>query len=269
MANPEAYRGAAPDEPRAPEKQGGGLHGSDVGANMARTAVAELVGTFILVFTGIAVAVAALLERPTAGGAYDSLAVALAFGLALAAVVAAIGHVSGAHVNPAVTIALAATKKLPWKFVPAFILAQLAGAVLAALTTWAVFGAEARTKAGGFLAATAPADGVTSIQALLVEVAITFILVFVVVSVATDDRVDEGVAPLAIGFALAAGVFIAGPISGGAVNPARALGPMLVSGSFTSAWVYIVGPLVGGVAAAFLYDSFIAQAAPPGDEPET
>ncbi len=89
------------------------------------------------------------------------------------------------------------------------------------------------------------------------------------ISVATDPRVDEGVAPLAIGFALACGVFIAGPISGGAVNPARALGPMLVSANFDSVWIYIIGPLVGGVAAAFLYDKFIAQAAPPGDEPAT
>ncbi len=186
--------------------------------------MAELVGTFILVFTGIAVAVAALLDRPTAGGAYDSLAIALAVGLALAAVVAAIGHVSGAHVNPAVTIALAATKKLPWRLVPVFVVAQLAGALLAALTTWAVFGAEARTKAGGFLASTSPAAGVTSIQALLVEIVITFILVFVVISVATDPRVDEGVAPIAVGFAVACAVFIGGPISGGAANPARALG---------------------------------------------
>jgi len=151
---------------------------------MGRAAVAELVGTFILVFTGIAVAVAALLDRPTAGGAYDSLAIALAFGLALAAVVAAIGHVSG----------------------------------------------------------------------------------FVVISVATDPRVDEGVAPIAVGFAVACAVFIGGPISGGAANPARALGPEIVSGSFTGAWIYIVGPLIGAVAAAFLYDGFIAQAGPPGDE---
>ncbi len=132
-----------------------------------------------------------------------------------------------------------------------------------------MFGDAARGEGGGFLARTAPATGVATGQALLVEAAVTFILVFVVISVATDPRVDEVVAPLAVGFALASGVFIAGPVSGGAVNPVRALGPMLVSGNFDSFWIYLVGPLVGGVGAAFLYDKFIAQAAPPGDEPAT
>ncbi len=131
-----------------------------------------------------------------------------------------------------------------------------------------MYGGAAHNEAGGFVASTAPASGVATGQALLVEAAVTFLLVFVVISVATDPRVDTGVAPLAVGFALACGVFIAGPISG-AVNPARALGPMLVSANFDSFWIYIVGPLVGGVSAAFLYDRFIAQAAPPGDEPAT
>lgn len=238
-----------------------GLYGSQVGQNMVRAAVAQVVGTFILVFTGTAVATAALLERPTAGPIYDSLAVALAFGLALVVVVAAIGHVSGAHVNPAVTLGLASTGKFPWNYVPVYIGAQLVGAILGALATWVTYGAEARSEAN--LAATFPGEGVGDLQAFVVEFLVTFILVFVVVSVATDERVTAAVAPLAVGFALACGVFIAGPVTGGAVNSVRALGPMIVDGTFTSAWVYLVAPILGGVAAAFLYDRFISQTKAP------
>jgi glycerol uptake facilitator-like aquaporin len=87
--------------------------------------------------------------------------------------------------------------------------------------------------------------------------------VFVVVSVATDDRVPPTLAPIAVGAALAVGVFIAGPITGGAVNPARAIGPAIIAGQFTAIWIYIVGPLLGGMAAAFLYDRFLARAHAP------
>jgi MIP family channel proteins len=222
------------------------------------------VGTFILVFGGTAVAVAAILSRPTAGAAYDSLAVALAFGLALAIVVAALGHVSGAHVNPAVTVGMAATGKFPWNYVPHYVGAQLVGAVLGALATWVSFGGVgARSEAN--LAATYPARGVGDLQAFIVEVLITFILVFVVMAVATDGRAPAAIAPIAVGFALAVGVFIAGPVTGGAVNPARDLGPMVVAADFTSFWLYILGPIIGGVLGALLYDRFMAQTEGPGE----
>jgi MIP family channel proteins len=260
-----ARRGArkAIEEKEEEESGGGGLYGSQIDAeHMLGAAVAELVGTFILVFGGTAVAVAAILSRPTAGAAYDSLAIALAFGLALTAVVAAIGHVSGAHVNPAVTLGMAAAGKFPWKYTPIYLVAQLVGAVLAALATWLTFGGAARSEAK--LAATYPAQGVVDLQAFMVEILITFILVFVVMAVATDDRAPAATAPIAVGFALAVGIFIAGPVTGGAVNPVRALGPMLVAADLTSAWLYILGPIVGGVLAALLYDRFMAQTEAPG-----
>ena len=259
-----ARRGAREGiEEKEQESGGGGLYGSQIDAShLVGAAIAELVGTFILVFGGTAVAVAAILSRPTAGGAYGSLAIALAFGLALAIVVAAIGHVSGAHVNPAVTLGMAAARRFPWNYVPIYVAAQLVGAVLAALATWVTFGGGARSEAN--LAATYPARGVGDLQAFIVEILITFILVFVVISVATDERAPAAIAPIAVGFALAVGVFIAGPVTGGAVNPARALGPMVVALDFTSAWLYILGPIIGGVLAALLYDRLMAQTEAPG-----
>ncbi len=239
--------------------QSQGLYGSQIdSSNIIGSAVAELVGTFILIFTGCAVAVAALLQVSTAGPLfYDSLAVALAFGLALTIVVAAIGHVSGAHVNPAVTLGLAATNKFPWQYVPIYVGAQLAGAILGAIAVWITYGEAGREIAS--VAATFPVDGVGDIRAFLVEVLVTFILVFVVISVATDDRAPAGVAPLAVGFALACGVLIAGPVTGGSLNPARTLGPMIVAGRFDAVWVYILAPIVGAVLAALVYDRFASQ----------
>jgi aquaporin Z/aquaporin NIP len=236
-----------------------GLYGSQIdSSNMLGSAVAELIGTFILIFTGCAVATAAILQRSTAGPlSYDSLAVALAFGLALTAIVAAIGHVSGAHVNPAVTLGLAATNKFPWQFVPIYVGAQLVGAILGATAVWITYGEGTRELAD--VAATFPTEGVGDIQAFVVEVLVTFILVFVVISVATDDRAPAGVAPVAVGFALACGVLIAGPITGGSLNPARTLGPMIVAGRFDALWVYILAPIVGAVIAAFVYDRFASQ----------
>jgi MIP family channel proteins len=250
------------EEKEKEQQGGGGLYGSQIDAShLVGAAIAELVGTFILVFGGTAVAVAAILARPTAGPAYDSLAVALAFGLALAAVVASVGHVSGAHVNPAVTLGMAAVGKFPWNYTPLYIGAQLVGAVLAALATWFTFGGPGRSEAK--LAATYPAQGVGDLQAFLVEILITFILVFVVMAVATDERAPAAIAPIAVGFALAVGVFIAGPVTGGSVNPARSLGPMVVAGDLTSVWLYVLGPIIGGVLGALLYDRFMAQTEAP------
>src|SRR3712207_4217737 len=123
---------------------------------------------------------------------------------------------------------------------------------------WICYGEAARGAAA--LAATFPTDGVGDIRALLAEILVTFILVFVIISVATDERAPAGVAPLAVGVSLACGVFIAGPITGGSLNPARTLGPMIVGGQFSAVWVYIVGPIVGAMLAALLYDRFVSQA---------
>jgi MIP family channel proteins len=210
-----------------------------------------MIGTFLLVLVGTAVASAAVLGKSTAGPAYDSLSVALAFGLILIPIVGSLGQISGAHVNPAVTLGLAVARKFPWSYVPGYMLSQLIGAIVAALAVWAAYGNGAYVDA--HLGAPAPVHGASALQVLLVEALIAFILVFTVISTATDERVPKGTTAVAIGFALAAGVLLGGPVSGGAGNPARALGPMIVTGTFPIWFFYTVGPLVGGVAAAFAY----------------
>jgi MIP family channel proteins len=220
-----------------------------------------MIGAFFLVYTGTATAVAAVLGRNTGGQPPDSLAIAVAFGFVLAALVGALGHVSGAHLNPAVTLGLAVTGKFAWKAVPAYVGFQLLGAVLGALATWATFGGEARSEAN--LGATVPADGVGDGRAFLVEFLITFLLVFVIIAVTADRRASGASAAISIGLALVSAVLIGGPITGGAVNPVRALGPQLVSGTFDSFWVYLLAPVLGGIAAAVLYDRVITRAVTP------
>lgn len=229
--------------------------------NLTRAGLAEMIGAFFLVFTGTATAVAATLGTAIGGAPPDSLAIALAFGFVLAALVGALGHVSGAHLNPAVTLGLAVTGKFAWRAVPVYVGFQLAGAVLAALATWAAFGPDARSVAA--LGAPAPADGVGLGRAFLVEALITFLLVFVIIAVTSDRRASGAAASTSIGFALAAAVLIGGPVTGGAVNPVRALGPMLVSGELGSAWLYLLAPVVGGITAAVLYDRVIGRASAP------
>ncbi len=220
-------------------------------SNLLLACTAEAIGTFLLVLVGTAVATAAVLGKGTAGPAYDSLSVALAFGLILVPIVGSLGQVSGAHVNPAVTLGLAVAGKFPWSHVPGYVLAQFAGAVIAAIVVWAAYGPGAYVDA--HLGAPAPVNGASAFQVLLVEALIAFILVFTVISTATDKRVPPGTATVAIGFALAAGVLLGGPVSGGAGNPARALGPMIVSGTFPVWFFYALGPLLGGAVAALAF----------------
>lgn len=227
----------------------------------ALNSAAEAVGTFILVFAGTAVVTSAALGRPIAGASLNSLAVGLTFGLTLVALVASLGHVSGAHFNPAVTLALAGARKFPWRYVPMYIAAQLVGAIVAGLCVWGIYGDPAR--AAG-LGATFPAVTATLGQVFLAEFLITFILVFTIFAVATDERANATTISLAIGFALGVAVLIGGPVSGGAVNPARALGPMLVAGKFTGWWLYIIAPILGGLIAGFFYDRVLRRASAPG-----
>ena len=139
--------------------------------------------------------------------------------------------------------------------------ARVAGATAAAAVTWGLYGDQARAIAA--LGAPVPAAGVSAGRILAAEAVVTFVLVLVVVAVATDSRVPRGIAAMAIGAALAVAIVISGPVSGAGVNPARAIGPMILAGQFTDWWAYLTAPLAGGVAAVALYDRFLRAGSPP------
>ena len=231
-----------------------------VKAATARTVAAEVVGTFILVLTIASAVIGANLARPIAGAPYGSLTVAIAGGLALAVTVAVLGPVSGAHLNPAVTLALAVNRRFPWRRVPAYLASQLGGAIIAALAAWALFGDRARLVA--HLGATSPAAGTGAWQVFGAETAGTFLLVLAITWVAIDRQVPSALGAPTIGAALAAAILSSGPISGAGLNPARALGPMLVAGRFTDWWVYATAPILGGTLAVALYDR-VFRTGPP------
>jgi MIP family channel proteins len=237
------------------------LHGHQLERNLARAVTAEAAGTFVLVLAITSTAVAATLSRPVAGAPYGSLAVPVAGGLALAIGVASVGHISGAHLNPAVTLGLAVNRHFPWACAPGYVIAQFAGAIAAAAVAWGLYGNQARSIAR--LGATVPAAGVSAGRVFAAEAVVTFVLALVVVAVATDSRVPRGIAAMAIGAALAVAIVIAGPVSGAGVNPARAIGPMILAGQFSDWWAYLAAPLAGGAIAVALYDRFLRAGSTP------
>lgn len=197
--------------------------------------VGEAVGTYVLVFAGCgAIALGTL---PPAG-------VAAAFGLAIMVSIYAFGHVSGAHFNPAVTLAFAIGRHFPVTRVAPYWAAQVAGSLAAAATLRLTLGEVE-------LGVTRPSA--SDLQGFVWEVVLTFILVVVIVAVATDVRAVGQAAAIAIGAAVALGALVGGPISGASMNPARSLGPALVSGDLASLWVYLTAPFLGGVLAVLLY----------------
>lgn len=238
-----------------------GIYGSSSGKNIATAASAEFIGTFLLVLAITATATAGALGMQAVGPAYGSLAMPLVNGLTLAALAVALGHISGAHLNPAVTFSLALTKRIPWASLAPYLVAQFAGAAAAALVTWGFFGQAAREVAN--VGATVPAVGVSSWTVLLVEAVGTLLLMTVVIATTTDDRAPAASAPLAVGFALAAAVFIAAPLTGAGINPARALGPMMVAGQMGAWWAYLLGPVLGAAFAAVFYDRVLKRGTTP------
>ncbi|MSQ42136.1 MAG: MIP family channel protein [Dehalococcoidia bacterium] len=206
-----------------------------------RACAAEALGTFLLVFAGPG---AVVVDR-VSGGGVTSLGIGLSFGLAVMVAIYALGYVSGAHINPAVTLAFAAMGEFPRRLVPAYIGAQLLGAVGASAAHRALFGNVAH------LGATMPSGGAG--QALLLEVILTFFLMLVIAAFATDYRAVAGTAAIAIGGYVALAATFAGPIAGASMNPARSFGPALLSGTWTVHWVYWLGPIAGALLGGVVY----------------
>jgi MIP family channel proteins len=207
-----------------------------------RRAGAELIGTFTLVAAGCG---AIMVNAQT--GALSHIGVALSFGLALMVMIAAVGHISGGHFNPAVTIAFALTRHLSWRDVPFYLGGQLLGALLAALTLRLILGDAAG------LGTTMPAGSV--MQAFALEVLLTAVLMFVIISVATDARAAGQIAAIAIGMTVTLGALWGGPISGASMNPARSLAPALVAGIWDNQWIYLLAPVIGAALGALLYEA--------------
>ncbi len=189
-----------------------------------------------------------------ATGALGHGGVAACFGLVIMIMIAATGHLSGAHFNPAVTLAFAVTRHFPWRDVPSYLAGQLLGAVAGAAVLRAFFGLEAG------LGATVPSG--SSLQALGLETLLTAVLMFVIVSVATDTRAVGELAAVAIGGTVALDALWGGPVTGASMNPARSFGPALVTGLWRAHWVYWLGPIVGAMLGAALYQSLRAQPMP-------
>jgi MIP family channel proteins len=214
---------------------------------MRRRYAAEFVGTFAIVFAPVALSASGKLP-----GGDDSLAAAAwVSGLAVLAMVYALGPVSAAHFNPAVTLGFAIARRFPCRFVLPYIVAQVMGSLCAASAVYALFGA---TGAGTHT----PAASAIA-RAIGLEAVLTFFLMLVIMAVATDTRVAGPVPAIAIGLTVVFDVWIGGPVSGGSMNPARSLGPAALSGGvpLSSWWVYLIGPCLGAMAAALCFERLL------------
>ena len=219
---------------------------------------AEVLGTALLVFIGVGAVPATLIVNGDAPFTMGDLGmISFAFGTVVVATVYALGHVSGNHINPAVTLALAATGKFPWKEVPGYVVAQVAGATLGALAIVGVLGSQAH-EVGLGVASFNSSLGVGNVQGFFAEFVGTFILVFVIFGV-IHRKAAPGFAGVAIGLVVFAAIIPVAPATSAAINPARVLGPMLVLEGFggTVHWaqlpVYVAAELSAGVLAAALY----------------
>ena len=209
---------------------------------LLRRSLAEGMAAFALVFAGCG----AVVTNATRHGTLGSVGVSLVFGLVIMAMIYATGHLSGAHINPAVTLAFTLTRHFPGRDAIAYVGAQVAGAVAGAFLLLAAWPSKPAD-----LGATVPS--VATGTALVYEIVLTAFLMFVIIAVATDTRAVGAAAAIAIGGTVGLDALFGGPITGASMNPARSFGPALASGTWTDFWIYIVGPVAGAALGALAY----------------
>jgi len=207
-----------------------------------RKVIAEIIGTFFLIFSGCG----AVVIDQKSNSSITHLGVSLVWGMAVMIIIYAIGHISGAHLNPSVTLASALVRRFPWAQVPAYIGAQVFASISAGFVLRLMFGEVAH------MAATIPTG--SDMQSFILEILITFFLMFVVSAVSTDTRAIGELAGLAVGTTVAMNVIIAGPISGASMNPARTIGSAVAGNKYTGIWIYMVAPVLGAVMGAWSYN---------------
>ena len=211
---------------------------------MVKRLAGEFLGTFALVFCGTG----AIIINQESGGVITHLGISIVFGLIVMAMILSLGHLSGAHINPAVTIALGVAKLFKWENIVPYIFAQLAGACLASLILKYLF------PANQFLGSTIPKG--SDMQSLILEYILTFLLMLVILASTRKKDHSLLVPALAIGGTVGLEALFAGPICGASMNPARSVSPALVSGHFQSLWIYILAPTTGAISAVFAFNVF-------------
>ncbi|KAL1832126.1 hypothetical protein ACET3Z_001777 [Daucus carota] len=211
--------------------------------SLTRKLGAEFIGTFILIF----VATAGPIVNQKYNGAETLIGNAACAGLAVMVVILSTGHISGAHLNPSLTIAFAALRHFPWVHVPAYIAAQVSGSICASFALKGVF--------HPFMSGGVTVPSIGNGQAFALEFLITFNLLFVVTAVATDTRAVGELAGIAVGAVVMVNILIAGPSSGGSMNPVRTLGPAVAAGNYDGLWIYMVAPTLGALTGAGIYTS--------------
>jgi len=212
---------------------------------MMKKLAAEFIGTFALVFCGTG---AIVIDRETHGGV-THVGVAMTFGLIVMCMIYALGNISGAHLNPAVSIAFTVAKKFPLRQLLPYIFSQLAGAVIASLVLKLLFPADA------LLGATLPAG--SAMQSFILEFLLTFFLMLVIIHVATGSKEQGMFAGLAIGAVVLLEAMFAGPICGASMNPARSFAPAVVSGHLENLWIYLVATPIGAITAIPVWKYFL------------